>query len=58
MKNEIIAEKMRKEFELSRLMKKELEENSMKKLTQQKYDMLLQKEREILKLQSQKKIRK
>jgi hypothetical protein len=58
MKNEIIAEKMRKEFELSRLMKKELEENSMKKLTQQKYDMLLQKEREILKLQSQKKIKK
>jgi hypothetical protein len=43
---------------MTMLMKKELEENQMKKLTQQKYEMLLQRERETLELSKIKKIKK
>lgn len=40
------------------LMKKELGDSAMKKLTQQKYEMLLARERSILHMVGQKKIRK
>ena len=43
---------------MNMIMKKELEEHSMKKLTQQKYEMLLQKERELQELSKIKKIKK
>ena len=35
---------------MTRLMKKELEDNQMKKLTQQKYEALLNKEREMFQI--------
>ena len=43
---------------MTMLMKKELEENQMKKLTQQKYEMLMQRERETLEMSKIKKIKK
>jgi hypothetical protein len=45
-KSELIALKQRKEFEMNRIMREELEHNQMKKLTEQKYEMLMNKERE------------
>ena len=43
---------------MTRLMKQELEDNQMKKLTQQKYEMLLQKERELREFSKIKTIKK
>jgi len=45
-KNELSAIKKKKEFDMATLMKRELDQNEMKKITQRKYEMLLNKERE------------
>lgn len=44
-KSELVALKQRREYEMGRIMKDELEHNQMKRLTEEKYEQLMQKER-------------
>eukprot|EP00347_Sterkiella_histriomuscorum_P019451 403341581 len=57
-KTDLVAQKQRKEFEMSRIMKKEIDEMQIKKETEKKYELLLKREREQLSLKKLNSIRK
>ena len=57
-RKELAARKQKQEYDMGYVMRRELEQNSMKKLTQQKYEMLMKHERDQMQLNKIKKVKK